>query len=103
MPVPRRNLLSGLVGDDEIEALLSDAAQLQGLLAFERALAEAEADAGLISQSAATAIVAAIDQFEPDWDDLARGLALDGVVVPALVRQLRTTIGDPHAAAVHHA
>lgn len=102
MPEPRRSLLSVLVGDEEVEALLSDAAQMRGLLAFERALAEAEADAGLISQSAAAAIAAAIDRFEPDWDDLARGIAQDGVVVPALIRQLKRATGEPHGSAVHH-
>ncbi|MEX1181165.1 MAG: 3-carboxy-cis,cis-muconate cycloisomerase [Cucumibacter sp.] len=102
MSEPRRSLLSALVGDDEVEALLSDTAQLHGLLAFERALAEAEAASGLISESAATAIAATIDRFQPDWDDLARGLAQDGVVVPALIRQLRDAIGEPHGSAVHH-
>ena len=102
MSEPPRTLLSALVGDEEVEALLSDAAQLRGLLAFERALAEAEAEAGLIAEGAATAIAAAIDRFRPDWDDLARGLAQDGVVVPALVRQLRAAVGEPHASAVHH-
>ncbi|MEX0628094.1 MAG: 3-carboxy-cis,cis-muconate cycloisomerase, partial [Cucumibacter sp.] len=95
MSEPRRSLLSALVGDDEVEALLSDTAQLHGLLAFERALAEAEAASGLISESAATAIAATIDRFQPDWDDLARGLAQDGVVLPALIRQLRDAIGEP--------
>jgi 3-carboxy-cis,cis-muconate cycloisomerase len=102
MPEPRRSLLSALVGDDEVEALLSDAAHLQGMLAFERALAEAEAHAGLIGESAAAAITAAIDRFEPDLDDLAGGFMQDGVVVPGLVRQLRDAVGDPHRLAVHH-
>ena len=102
MPESQRSLLSALVGDDEVEALLSDAAQVQGVLAFERALAEAEADAGLISESAASAIAAAIDRLMPDWDDLAFGLKQDGVVVPALVRQLRAATGEPHASAVHY-
>ena len=41
-------LLSALAGDAEIEALLSDAAQLTSMLDFERALAEASAEAGFL-------------------------------------------------------
>lgn len=94
-------LLSALAGDGEIEALLSDAAQLDAILAFERALAEASAAAGLISEAAASAIGVAIDGFEPDWPDLQAGMAQDGVVVPALVRQLKATLPEPHRAALH--
>ena len=95
-------MLSVLCGDEEIEALLGDEAQLAALLAFEGALAEAEADAGLIGADAAAAIVAAIARFTPDRAALADGLARDGVVVPTLVRQLRAAVGAPHGEVVHH-
>ncbi len=94
-------LLSALTGDPEVEALLSDAAQLDAMLAFERALAEASAETGWISETAATAIGQAIDGFEPDWSALAEGMAQDGVVVPALVKQLRAQLPEPHRAALH--
>jgi 3-carboxy-cis,cis-muconate cycloisomerase len=97
----KRTLLSTLAGDEEIEALLSDTAQLAAILRFELALARAEADAGMIDRSAADAIAAGLEDFVPDWDDLATGIARDGVVVPALVAQIRRTIAEPHAAAVH--
>lgn len=102
MPIPQSPLLNALVGDDEVEALLGNEAQLQAMLAFEQALAEAEAEAGLISAAAASAIGAAIDRYEPDWDDLAAGLAQDGVVVPALLRQLRALVAEPHRNLLHH-
>lgn len=94
-------LLDALLGDAETEALLSDAAQLKATLAFERALAGAQNDVGLIGGEAATAIYAAIDAFVPDWDGLNAGMAQDGVVVPALVKQLRTTLPERHRAALH--
>lgn len=94
-------LLSALTGDPEIEALLSDEAQLAAMLAFERALAGAAAMAGLISDAAAVAVATAIDGFEPDWAGLAAGMARDGVVVPDLVRQLRALVVEPHGAALH--
>lgn len=94
-------LLSALAGDPESEALLSDQAQLDAMLAFERALAEASAEAGFISEAAASAIGAAIDGFAPDWAGLEAGMAQDGVVVPALVKQLRSRVAEPHGAALH--
>lgn len=94
-------LLSALAGDPEIESLLSDAAQVGALLAVEKALAGASADCGWISDDAAAAVGAAIDGFAPDWADLTLGMAQDGVVVPALVRQLRSHVAEPHGAALH--
>lgn len=94
-------LLSALAGDPEIEALLSDAAQLEAMLAFERALADASAEKGWIEQDAAKAIGAAIDAFVPDWKGLEAGMAQDGVVVPALVRQLKAGLPDTHRSALH--
>jgi 3-carboxy-cis,cis-muconate cycloisomerase len=94
-------LLSALAGDAEIEALLSDEAQLAAMLAVEKALAGASADIGWISDAAAAAVANACDGFTPDWPGLEAGMAQDGVVVPALVRQLRATIAEPHGAALH--
>jgi 3-carboxy-cis,cis-muconate cycloisomerase len=94
-------LLSALAGDPEIEDLLSDAAQLDAMLAFERALAEASAETGFISEDAARSIARALDGFAPDWSGLAAGMAQDGVVVPALVRQLKALVPEPHRDALH--
>lgn len=94
-------LLNALTGDVEVNSLLTDQAQIAHILTFEIALAQAEAEAGLVSSEAASAIAAASASFAPDWDDLARGMVQDGVVVPALVQQLRQAVGATHAAAVH--
>ena len=94
-------LLSALAGDPEVDALLSDDAQLTAMLSVERALAQASADAGLIDQAAAAAIASAIAAFSPDHAALAAGMARDGVVVPELVAQLRDTIPQARRAALH--
>ena len=94
-------LLSALAGDAEIDKLLSDEAQLTAMLAVEAALAEAGADCGWIDEAAAAAINTAIATFVPDRADLAAGMAQDGVVVPALIRQLRGQVAEPHRAALH--
>ncbi|MEO6396040.1 MAG: 3-carboxy-cis,cis-muconate cycloisomerase [Devosia sp.] len=97
----QRALLNHLVGDAETEALFGDEAVLRALLRFEAALAEAEAEADVIPQDAASAISQAIAGFVPDRQLLERGMATDGVVVPALLAQLRAAIGEPHAQSLH--
>lgn len=94
-------MIAALAGDPEIEALLADAAQVAAMVTFEVALANAEAEAGLISAEAAAAIATGLADFAPDWDDLAKGMARDGVVVPALLAQMRRSIAAPHAEALH--
>lgn len=96
-----RPLLSALVGDEDMEALFSDSADLAAMLRTESALARAGADAGIIAPAAAAAIAAACERFEPDWARLATGLARDGVITPEFVRQLRAAVGSPHDGAVH--
>lgn len=95
-----RSLLQHLVGDAEFEALFTDEAEIVAILEFEVALAAAEAQAGLVPEAAAAAIATVIASFHPDMADLALGIAKDGVVVPALVRQLRAALGE-HAASLH--
>jgi 3-carboxy-cis,cis-muconate cycloisomerase len=100
--MPPRSLLSALTGDAEIETLLGDAAQVAAIVRFEIALAATEAELGMVTAEAAEAIAAGLAGFEPDWNDLASGIGRDGVVVPALVAQLRQRIGPPHSQALHH-
>ncbi|MGH6859121.1 MAG: 3-carboxy-cis,cis-muconate cycloisomerase, partial [Phyllobacterium sp.] len=94
--------LSGLFGDDEAASLFTAEADIQAMLAFETALAGAQADAGVIPAAAADAIAAACGGFEPDLAALRAATAKDGVVIPELVRQLRRAAGDAHGAFVHH-
>jgi 3-carboxy-cis,cis-muconate cycloisomerase len=94
-------LLNALAGDPEIDALFGDTAEIAALLRVEGALAAAEAEAGLISAAAAGRIGRALADFTPDAAALAAGFAKDGVVVPALVKQLRAAVGAEHAGAVH--
>jgi 3-carboxy-cis,cis-muconate cycloisomerase len=94
-------LLSSLFGDDEVEALLGLEAELAAMLRFEVALADAEAEAGVIPSEAASAIAKALARFKPDMAALRNGAARDGVVVPEFVRQMREAIGALHADWLH--
>ena len=96
-----RPLLRVLLGDEEVARLFSDEADLKAMIAFETALASAEAAVGLIPDDAATAIGEAAAGFLPDLPALTAGVARDGVVAPTLVAQLRAAVGEPHAKHVH--
>lgn len=92
--------LGALFGDAEARAIWSAEAQLARSLAFEAAWSRALGEAGLADPASAEAAAMAIEAARPDMEDLAQGTARDGVVVPALARQLRRAAGE-HAAAVH--
>ncbi len=94
-------VLSGLLGDEEAAAFFALSAELIAMIAFETALAEAQAEAGVIPRDAAGAIAKALGAFAPDVAALREATARDGVVVPDLVRQMREAVGGAHAAHVH--
>lgn len=94
-------LLSGLLGDEEAARHFSAEADIDAMLGFERALAEAEAELGVIPRDAEAAIVKALGSFRPDTAKLRAGVARDGVVVPELVRQVKAAVGEPHGEFVH--
>ncbi len=94
-------LLGALLGDDEVAAMFGVDADLAAMLAFEAALAEAEAALGLVPAEAARRIAAVCAEFAPDRAGLAAGVARDGVVAPARVAQRRAAVGEPHARHVH--
>ena len=94
--------LDGLVGDPEIEAEIGPERVMVHMLAFERALARASAEEGVIPEAAAGPIEGACDAFRPDHPGLREATARDGVVVPELVRQLRAHVPEPHRAHLHH-
>lgn len=93
--------LSGLLGDEEIAAYFSAKVDVRSMLAFEAALAKAEAQHGVIPQAAAERIAEVCASFEPDLQSLKTATAADGVVVPGLVRQLREAIGEEAGSYVH--
>ena len=93
--------LSGLFGDDEMAAALGAPAEIAAMLAFEAGLARAEARHGIIPEASAARIGEVCAAFVPDMEGLARATRRDGVVVPELVRQLRSAVGGADAIHVH--
>ncbi|NYJ14222.1 3-carboxy-cis,cis-muconate cycloisomerase [Rhizobium leguminosarum] len=93
--------LSGLLGDDEIAPYFSAEADIRAMLSFEAALARAEAAHGLIPAEAARRIAEICAGFSADLHRLRAATARDGVVVPELIKQLRTEVGEEAAKSLH--
>lgn len=94
-------ILSGLLGDGEVAALLSAEAEVRAMLEFEAALAEAEGKVGVIPKGAAARIGSTARSLGVDPKKLATGAARDGVAVPTLVARLREAVGGEAAGFVH--
>jgi 3-carboxy-cis,cis-muconate cycloisomerase len=62
--------LSDLLGDEEVSACFSAQAEIAAMLLFEKALAQAEAEEGVIPADAAEAIAASLAEPRIDMDGL---------------------------------
>ncbi|MCX5496053.1 3-carboxy-cis,cis-muconate cycloisomerase [Kaistia dalseonensis] len=94
-------LLDAIASDATIEAFFSEDREIEAMLAFEAALAGAEAEARIIPPEAAAAIEAACHSFRPPLDALRAGMAKDGVVGPSFVALLRKAVAEPHGKWLH--
>jgi 3-carboxy-cis,cis-muconate cycloisomerase len=95
------SLLAAIAAPPELREATSDRAWLEALLAAEKALATAEAMAGVIPPAAAAAIAEQCDPESFDFDELARAGRSGGNLVQPLVQALRTRVGDDASAYVH--
>jgi 3-carboxy-cis,cis-muconate cycloisomerase len=86
---------------DELREAVSDSAWLRAMLDFERALAAAEARAGVIPEDAAAAIAEACRTERFDLDALVPGARAAGNPAEPLVRALRERVGRGAADHVH--
>lgn len=90
-----------LLGRQDLAGLFTPKAEIRSMLRFEAALAEAEAEAGVIPKMAAAAIAQAVEAFREDGETLAAGVARDGLVVPMLIKDLRKTLDEAHRPHLH--
>ncbi|MBO1437403.1 3-carboxy-cis,cis-muconate cycloisomerase [Meiothermus sp. CFH 77666] len=101
--LPQESKIFGRIFADPAMALIfSDEEGLRAMLEVERALAQAQAEVGLIPAEAAEAIGGAIVGFAPDWEALAQATERDGVPVAGLVEQLRRALGEPYGRYLHY-
>src|SRR5256885_11169289 len=93
--VPMDELPDGLFTTPEMSAAFSPEAHVRGMLAFEAALARAEARAGVIPQEAASMIAAGCRVELFDVAALYREAAVAGTAAIPLVRMLTAQVeGD---------
>ncbi|MDB9801707.1 3-carboxy-cis,cis-muconate cycloisomerase [bacterium] len=92
--------LSGLFGDTEAADIWAPERQVAHMLAFEAAYTNGLGQVGVIEKFKADQIAQQIRGFKPNMADLNAGTARDGVVVPALVAQLKRLM-EADAASVH--
>ncbi len=86
--------LGGLFADDELAGVLSPERQLHHMLRVEAAYLRALGCAGAIQPDLAARGASQVEVATVDIEALKMGTGVDGVVVPALVRQLRAA-ADP--------
>lgn len=87
--------------DKEIDRLFSSQSEVAAMLAFEAALANAQARCGLISRDAAESIASLCATFTPGMELLEEGIRRDGMAVPELIRQLRSQLPEHFREALH--
>lgn len=90
-------VFAGVFGDSEIGPLFSDAAEIEAMIDFERALARAEAACGVIPLEAGAALDAAMRGLVIPPEELTEATAAAAVPVPGLVVALRKRL-DPDVA-----
>lgn len=93
--------LGGLFGDAEIAEHLSEASHLAAMVQVELAFTRALGQAGRITSQTALQAVEAMSAIEIDQKRLRDGARRDGLIVPALVEQLRAGVAPELRAAVH--
>ena len=94
-------VLSAWMGDAALDRAMGLKAELAAMLRFWTALADAQAERGVVPPEAAAAVARAAAGFAPDLNALREGARRDGVVVPALLAQMRAAVGPPHAEHLH--
>jgi 3-carboxy-cis,cis-muconate cycloisomerase len=90
-------LLGDLFGTDEARRAFDDAALVEGWLAFERALALAQAEVGIIPADAAQRIAAETDASVFDLADLRHGIGESAHPLVPFVRALALRCGEAGA------
>ncbi|MEI4471138.1 3-carboxy-cis,cis-muconate cycloisomerase [Frigidibacter sp. MR17.24] len=93
--------LSGLFTDAETAAILSPGRQMGHMLVFEAAWSRALGATGRVPAALAEDVAGIIATARIDMDDIAAGMATDGVPIPRLVAQLKALLPEGGAAALH--
>ncbi len=96
------SLFESIAVPQELRVATSARAWVEAMLEAERALANAEAAAGVIPNEVAAAVAEACDIDRVDVDALFEGARAAGNPAEPLVRALREAVGGDHARFVHY-
>jgi 3-carboxy-cis,cis-muconate cycloisomerase len=91
----------GLLGDPQLAALLGGQSQIDAILEVEAALARSQGQLAIIPLQASLELVAALAGLTVTPEQIAPGIARDGVVAPALAAALRARIPAECGAWLH--
>lgn len=97
----RTQLWGTLFQDREVAAEFSADRFCARMIDFETAWTRALRDAGAVPADLADRALAAIDRFKPDFAALEQASDVDGLPLPALVRQLKAGLPEEARAAIH--
>lgn len=92
---------AALLKHGRMAALFSEEIEVDAMLRFEAALADAEAELSIIPKEAGATIKAVVAAFKPDINGLEAGVQRDALIVPTLVKMLREAVGPEHGHHVH--
>lgn len=94
-------LLGGHFRDPDMAAILTPERQMMHMLNFEAAWLRACGKVGLFEMLQAEEAASAIERATVDFADIGLGMAVDGVPVPSLVKQLKaiTSVDEVHRGA----
>ncbi len=95
------DLFAPLFSTDGMKGIFGDGARIRAMLAFEKALAEAEGEAGVIPTEAAGDIARACDTFQPDIAALATETRRQVTLAIPFVKALTAHCGDAGRGWVH--
>lgn len=90
-----------LFATPEVREILSEERRIAEMIRFEVALAQAQANCGVIPADAAAEIARRLEGFAPDLAAIGAGTEAAGVPVPALLVQLRAAVGGDAAGYLH--
>ncbi|MEO1421940.1 MAG: 3-carboxy-cis,cis-muconate cycloisomerase [Pseudomonadota bacterium] len=92
---------AALFGDAEVARLFSNEALTRDMMVVETALTRAAGTVGLVSEELAARAAQALAALTPDESALAAGTLVDGLPVPALIRDLKHRLPEDLHPAIH--
>lgn len=93
--------MSGLFGDEELQAVLSPESSLKAMIRVEEVYLLARGEAGATDPVLAAEAAAAISGVQIDIEALRESNAIDGLPVPGLVGQLKRILPARYAEVAH--